>query len=118
MRILVIDDQCFTERREKFDCLELLGEVARYDSFPSWNFFEGYDIICWDNDLGGSSEVVVELRRLYWEDNAKFIRLFKDKLHVIHSANNVAGPRIVNLFESIGARAIIYRLDRFESLEL
>ena len=116
MKILVIDDQAFTERSEKFEHLKTLGEVVLYDSFPSWNFFEGFDIICWDNDLGGSSETVNELRLLSWEDHDKFVALFKDKFHIIHSANNVAGPRLHRLFTDIGAKALLFGIGNFDKL--
>jgi hypothetical protein len=116
MKILVIDDQAFTERADKFQHLNALGEVTRYDRMPSWNFFEGFDIICWDNDLGGSSEVVNDLRLLSWEDHDKFVALFKDKFHIIHSANNVAGPRLHHLFIDIGAKALMFEIGGFEKL--
>jgi len=102
VRTLVIDDQAFAERADKFS--DLPGEVTCVTTFPVlWSIFLGYETIYWDNDLGKGGDVIARLSELYWTDSDLFAKLFAHKKHFVHSANPVANRRICHLLESVGA---------------
>ena len=102
MRTLVIDDQAFDERAERFSALP--GDVTCVTTFPVlWSIFHGYETVYWDNDLGKDGDVIARLRELYWTDLDLFTSLFAHKKHVVHSANPIANHRICHLLESVGA---------------
>lgn len=107
MNILVIDDQACSERARLFDTIEHEGAVTRLTSFPAvMSIFNGFDKIYWDNDLGNGVDVIRMLGTLYWTDPDLFTATFKNKQHVVHSANPIANDRIVSMLKSIGAGVV------------
>jgi hypothetical protein len=107
MRILVIDDQARTERAEKFQAALVDHDVTYLTSFPAtWDIFHGYEVICWDNDLGDGEDVVARLRVLCWDDPETFRSVFGKKTHIVHSANPIAAERLISLFEAAHSKAI------------
>ena len=106
MRVLVVDDQCFTDRKAIFRSALHHHEVVMSPRFPAdATMFELFDLISWDNDLGGDDEVIHHLNKMYWQFPEQFRQAFLKQQHIVHSANPVAADRIVDLFLSIGARA-------------
>ena len=115
MRILVIDDQGRTDRAGLFDAALADHTPTYLSTFPaSWGLFCGYEAISWDNDLGEDGDVVDRLRVLCWDNPELFKQLFKDKRHIIHSANPVAASRMESLFQAAGARVFRVPIGKYD----
>ena len=126
LRVIIIDDDGLTTRNNIFrryyqceaDRLGLKLIIQFHTSFPYLSELILADIISWDNDLGVEGETIRHLRRLqYIADNEDFTNSLKDKIHIIHSMNNVASHALFELFtHDIGAKAYLIPFTHMKDL--
>lgn len=109
MRILVLDDQGLAERehifRAAFPTSPTLYLTIWTKFPPDFEYFDMFDVISWDNDLGDGSDVIERLKSLLWVLPNRFEKHFSHQYHIVHSANPAAAERLVQLFRDIGAQA-------------
>jgi len=106
MRILVLDDQGLAEREHIFRAALPSTDMTIWTKFPrDVEYFDLFDVISWDNDLGDGQDVIERLKSLFWALPNDFERHFSHQYHIVHSANPPAAERLVQLFRDIGAEA-------------
>jgi hypothetical protein len=67
----------------------------------------GYDLISFDNDLGGT-DVITILRKRFFEDQELLQNQLKDTNILVHSCNPVASEQLRLLFRDLGIPSLSY----------